>query len=84
MSRMKQVAFAAAVVAFGSQLAHAQSIVKVDGSSTVFPITEAVAEDFQKSVKGNVKVTVGISGTAAASRSSVAARSTSRAHRVRS
>ena len=41
---------------------HAQ-IVKVDGSSTVFPVTEAVAEDFQKSKKGAVKVTVGISGT---------------------
>ena len=42
--------------------AHAQ-LVKIDGSSTVFPITEAVAEDFQKSTKGKVKVTVGISGT---------------------
>jgi len=41
---------------------HAQ-VVKIDGSSTVFPITEAVAEDFQKSKKGAVKVTVGISGT---------------------
>ena len=38
-------------------------IVKIDGSSTVFPVTEAVAEDFQKSKKGAVKVTVGISGT---------------------
>jgi len=38
-------------------------VVKVDGSSTVFPITEAVAEDFQKSSKGKFKVTVGISGT---------------------
>jgi len=38
-------------------------IVKVDGSSTVFPITEAVAEDFQKAKKQQVKVTVGISGT---------------------
>ena len=37
--------------------------VKIDGSSTVFPITEAVAEDFQKSKRGTVKVTVGISGT---------------------
>lgn len=37
--------------------------VKVDGSSTVFPITEAVAEEFQKSVKGKYKVTVGVSGT---------------------
>jgi phosphate transport system substrate-binding protein len=42
--------------------AHAQ-LVKIDGSSTVFPITEAVAEDFQRSTKGKVKVTVGISGT---------------------
>ncbi len=36
--------------------------VKVDGSSTVFPITEAVGEEFQKLHK-DVKVTVGISGT---------------------
>ncbi len=28
-----------------------------------FPITEAVAEEFQKSKKGKVKVTVGIAGT---------------------
>ena len=38
-------------------------IIKIDGSSTVYPITEAVAEDFQKGKKGAVKVTVGISGT---------------------
>lgn len=38
-------------------------IVKIDGSSTVFPITEAVAEDFQQSTKNKVRVTVGISGT---------------------
>jgi phosphate transport system substrate-binding protein len=38
-------------------------IVKIDGSSTVYPVTEAVAEDFQKSKKGAIKVTVGISGT---------------------
>ena len=40
-----------------------QKIVKIDGSSTVFPITEAVAEDFQKAKKQQIKVTVGISGT---------------------
>jgi phosphate transport system substrate-binding protein len=39
------------------------SVIKVDGSSTVFPVTEAVAEEFQKSKGGKVKVTVGISGT---------------------
>lgn len=37
--------------------------VTVDGSSTVYPITEAVAEDFQKLKKNKVQVTVGISGT---------------------
>jgi phosphate transport system substrate-binding protein len=37
--------------------------VKVDGSSTVFPITEAVAEEFQISKRGKVRVTVGIAGT---------------------
>lgn len=37
--------------------------IKIDGSSTVFPITEAVAEEFQKAKKGAVRVTVGISGT---------------------
>ena len=41
----------------------AAQIVKIDGSSTVFPVTEGVAEDFQKDKKGAVKVTVGISGT---------------------
>ncbi len=38
-------------------------VVQIDGSSTVFPISEAVAEEFQRSKKGKVKVTVGISGT---------------------
>ena len=40
-----------------------QKIVRIDGSSTVYPVTEAVAEDFQKAKKQQVKVTVGISGT---------------------
>ncbi len=37
--------------------------IDVDGSSTVFPITEAVAEEFGKLTEGNVRVTVGVSGT---------------------
>jgi phosphate transport system substrate-binding protein len=41
----------------------AAQIIQIDGSSTVFPITEAVAEEFQKAKKGKVKVTVGIAGT---------------------
>ena len=39
------------------------AVIKIDGSSTVFPITEAVAEEFQKEKQGKVQVTVGISGT---------------------
>ena len=39
----------------------ADKIIKIDGSSTVYPITEAVAEEFQAAQK--VKVTVGESGT---------------------
>jgi len=38
------------------------SLISLDGSSTVFPISEAVAEEFQKVERGS-RVTVGISGT---------------------
>lgn len=38
------------------------STIEIDGSSTVFPITQAVAEEFQKS-HPDVRVNVGISGT---------------------
>ena len=37
-------------------------MIKIDGSSTVYPITEAVAEEFGKTDRA-LKVTVGISGT---------------------
>ena len=37
------------------------AIIKIDGSSTVYPVTEAVAEEFQITTKE--KVTVGVSGT---------------------
>jgi phosphate transport system substrate-binding protein len=53
---------AAAALLVAGVAAQAQ-VVKIDGSSTVFPITEGVAEDFQKMKKGAIKVTVGISGT---------------------
>ena len=58
--KLSVVAVAAALSA-GSVFAEA--FVKVDGSSTVYPVTEAVAEEFQKMKKNAVKVTVGISGT---------------------
>lgn len=36
--------------------------IQIDGSSTVYPITEAVAEEFRKNLSG-IRVTVGLSGT---------------------
>ena len=62
---MKIANYAAAtlVMVAASAPSLAQTLVKVDGSSTVYPITEAVAEDFQKFKKNAVRVTVGISGT---------------------
>jgi phosphate transport system substrate-binding protein len=45
----------------GSGASGEPSLIRVDGSSTVFPISEAVAEEFQKGK--DIRVTVGISGT---------------------
>lgn len=39
------------------------TMVRMDGSSTVYPVAEAVAEEFQASRGGRVRVTVGVSGT---------------------
>jgi phosphate transport system substrate-binding protein len=61
-SRIVSALAVAGIALFGAQAAQAQ-IVKIDGSSTVYPITEAVAEEFQKAKKNAIKVTVGISGT---------------------
>ena len=38
------------------------AVIHIDGSSTVFPISEAVAEEYQKA-NPRVRVTVGVSGT---------------------
>jgi len=60
--KLATVLFSALTLAAASSAASAQTIIAVDGSSTVFPITEAMAEEFQKANKG-IKVTVGIAGT---------------------
>jgi phosphate transport system substrate-binding protein len=64
--RFRASLFAAAAAITGALLhqqpAAAQATIAIDGSSTVFPITEAVAEEFQRANR-NVRVTVGISGT---------------------
>jgi phosphate transport system substrate-binding protein len=38
-------------------------LIRIEGSSTVFPIAEAVAEEFQSVGNNRVRVTVGLSGT---------------------
>lgn len=61
MKITRVVVFAACF--WGIGVAHASPIVRIDGSSTVYPIVEAVAEDFQIAKRGAIRVTVGISGT---------------------
>lgn len=43
--------------------ARAAGTIAIDGSSTVYPVAEAVAEEFQAQEEGRIRVTVGISGT---------------------
>lgn len=62
---LKTAAIAAVFATFasGSALAQQPFTVIADGSSTVFPLTESIAEAFQGSVSGRIRVTVGESGT---------------------
>lgn len=54
---------ASVVVGVGVSPASGQGrLIRIDGSSTVYPVTEAVAEEFQDANKG-MRVTVGVSGT---------------------
>ncbi len=56
-------AFAAMFVISECQAApNSAGTLRIDGSSTVFPITEAVAEEF-RAVEPGIPVTVGVSGT---------------------
>jgi len=62
-NQLKRIMATTAMAFLGAApLTSIAQVVKVDGSSTVFPITEGIAEDFQKANKG-LKVTVGVSGT---------------------
>ena len=56
-----RIAALIAVTFATSHVSAADKVIAIDGSSTVYPITEAMAEEFQKIQK--VKVTVGESGT---------------------
>jgi phosphate transport system substrate-binding protein len=64
MKRTKKMLPALLGLLLVATMAQAQTkTVKIDGSSTVYPVTEAVAEEFQIANKGKINVTVGISGT---------------------
>ena len=64
LKRAAVAVFAAGLVSAGAaSTSRAAELIKIDGSSTVYPITEAVAEEFGAEHKGQVRVTVGISGT---------------------
>jgi phosphate transport system substrate-binding protein len=59
------VALAAVAVTAGVSIAQQPFTIQIDGSSTVFPISEAVAEAFQQQTQGRVRVAVGESGSSA-------------------
>ncbi|GIK47481.1 MAG: PstS family phosphate ABC transporter substrate-binding protein [Hyphomonadaceae bacterium] len=65
MKLFKLAAAAVAALAMSSGVALAQQpfTISIDGSSTVFPVSEAAAEAFQQQTQGRVRVTVGESGT---------------------
>ncbi|MBL8394034.1 MAG: PstS family phosphate ABC transporter substrate-binding protein [Candidatus Accumulibacter sp.] len=55
----------AAAFAFSPLAIAATPVVRIDGSSAVYPITEAVAQDFQRAKLHEVHVNIGVSGTVA-------------------
>ena len=58
LSLTLSVAMIFSPLAFG-----AAAVIKIDGSSTVYPITEAVAQEFQRVKLHEVHVNIGVSGT---------------------
>ena len=63
LSFLASAAIAGSVAMISNEAFAQAKTIAIDGSSTVFPVSEAIAEEFQKANKGQVRVTVGISGT---------------------
>ena len=61
LGQLKESLIVASSLILSAPLSAAVDIVEIDGSSTVYPIAEAVAEEFQ--IETGIKVTVGVSGT---------------------
>jgi phosphate transport system substrate-binding protein len=63
---MKKIIFLTAItislVSCGNQKKESNSGISIDGSSTVYPVTEAIAEDFRR-VSPDINVTIGVSGS---------------------
>ena len=62
LSPLAFIALALALLAGCESTSGLSGTIEIDGSSTVFPITEAMAEEFSLENRG-VRVTVGVSGT---------------------
>ena len=68
LGRAAAASAAALALACGAAVAQqsgAPYTIQVDGSSTVFPISEAIAEGFQQQTQGRIRVAVGESGSSA-------------------
>src|SRR5688500_10058194 len=69
MKRLSSLIITAIAACGGGQKAETEAggalsgQISMDGSSTVYPISEAVAEEFMAANQGAVRVTVGTSGT---------------------
>jgi phosphate transport system substrate-binding protein len=67
LSRISQLSLVAGFAVVGLSLnanpSFSRELIAIDGSSTVFPISEAMAEEFMATNRGETTVTVGVSGT---------------------
>ena len=56
LSFLASAAIAGSVAMIGNEAFAQAKTIAIDGSSTVFPVSEAIAEEFQKANKGQVRV----------------------------
>ncbi len=59
---MKRILYVLCLILLSSCFKAYKGKIKIDGSSTVYPLTEAVAEEF-RNIEPDIRITVGVSGT---------------------